>query len=73
MERLVDGYQKGVCEKYGEALDGCQKMENTLLQRYITIMDFALTYSCMYLYAQTLYGLSGFLRWYQRCNNDDLT
>lgn len=32
--KIADGYQKGVWEKYGEALDGFARMEEQLLTRY---------------------------------------
>ncbi|KAL9110239.1 MAG: hypothetical protein Q9227_005146 [Pyrenula ochraceoflavens] len=34
VEKIAEGYQKGVFEKYGEALDGFEKMEVELLHRY---------------------------------------
>jgi xylulokinase len=34
VERIADGYQKGVFEKYGAALKGFEMMENTLLEQY---------------------------------------
>ena len=33
-KKIADGYQKGVFEKYGEALAGFEKMEEQLLDRY---------------------------------------
>lgn len=33
-ERIADGYQKGVFEKYGDALHGFEMMENALLKRH---------------------------------------
>jgi xylulokinase len=33
-ERIAGGYQEGIFEKYGEALDGFEMMENTLLQQH---------------------------------------
>lgn len=34
IKRVADGYQEGIFEKYGEALDGFEMMENILLRRH---------------------------------------
>ena len=33
-EKIADGYQKGTFEKYGEVLEGFERMEKELLERY---------------------------------------
>ena len=33
-KKIADGYQKGTFEKYGEVLEGFERMEKELLERY---------------------------------------